>query len=228
MLDYIKLLIKKSLSFATFFFNKIFIRPNSKNIQEPFFNNLSNYAHSFFIYTLPFSYYLAIFDTYLFSKSINLYIFTLLFFQILITVRYINPLLLQEKKTQIDIVLKINKVSLLIFIGHWLLFSFWLAFVFLLITFLFNIIYISILKIGKHNTQDEYSPHFHNNYHFKKHLNILFESPFNIEDLTLPILKKQFRKMAKKYHPDVNNANSDKFIEIKKSYDFLKSYIDTA
>ncbi|MBT5491357.1 hypothetical protein HOK00_03440 [bacterium] len=34
--------------------------------------------------------------------------------------------------------------------------------------------------------------------------------------------------MAKKYHPDVNNANSDKFIEIKKSYDFLKSYIDTA
>lgn len=34
-------------------------------------------------------------------------------------------------------------------------------------------------------------------------------------------VKKQYRKLANKYHPDKLAGNTDKFIELKESYDFL-------
>ncbi|QOR01706.1 DnaJ domain-containing protein [Campylobacter sp. 2014D-0216] len=56
------------------------------------------------------------------------------------------------------------------------------------------------------------------------------------ENITLQELKKRYRELAKKYHPDILNANhSDeakikegvkKFQEVNESYEFLKQYIE--
>lgn len=35
-------------------------------------------------------------------------------------------------------------------------------------------------------------------------------------------IKKAYRKMAMKYHPDRNPNDGEKFVEIQKAYDFLK------
>jgi len=39
-------------------------------------------------------------------------------------------------------------------------------------------------------------------------------------------LKSRYLKLSKKYHPDLNGGNDEKFIELKKSYDLLCEYID--
>jgi len=37
-------------------------------------------------------------------------------------------------------------------------------------------------------------------------------------------LKSRYLKLSKKYHPDLNGGNDEKFIELKKSYDLLCEY----
>lgn len=39
-------------------------------------------------------------------------------------------------------------------------------------------------------------------------------------------IKKSYRKLAQKYHPDKYNGSSDKFIEIKNAYDYLILHFD--
>jgi len=39
-------------------------------------------------------------------------------------------------------------------------------------------------------------------------------------------LKKNYLKLSKMYHPDMQNGNEQKFKEIKEAYELLKSYID--
>lgn len=46
----------------------------------------------------------------------------------------------------------------------------------------------------------------------------LFELNLNYD---LKSLKSQFRKMVLKYHPDKNNGDSTKFLQIKEAYDVL-------
>lgn len=45
---------------------------------------------------------------------------------------------------------------------------------------------------------------------------------FNLsEEATEESLKKQFRKMVLKYHPDKNKGDSSKFLQVKEAYDIL-------
>ncbi len=56
----------------------------------------------------------------------------------------------------------------------------------------------------------------------KKHIINLFESDLEVNKLTRSDIKKQYRLMAKKYHPDVYKGNEkDKFTSINMSYNFL-------
>ena len=41
------------------------------------------------------------------------------------------------------------------------------------------------------------------------------------KDFTIKELKSQFRKLAKKYHPDLKKGSSDKFRDLKKAYNIL-------
>lgn len=48
----------------------------------------------------------------------------------------------------------------------------------------------------------------------------------NYEDLTLSNLKKQYRKLALKYHPDKNGnteISTEKFKKINEAYTYLKN-----
>jgi curved DNA-binding protein CbpA len=49
---------------------------------------------------------------------------------------------------------------------------------------------------------------------------------FNIKQLDLLLIRKQYKLLALKYHPDKNKHCKNKFIEIKEAYDFLESYIN--
>jgi len=39
-------------------------------------------------------------------------------------------------------------------------------------------------------------------------------------------LKSRYLKLSKKYHPDLNDGDNEKFIELKKSYDLLCEYMN--
>lgn len=40
-------------------------------------------------------------------------------------------------------------------------------------------------------------------------------------------LKKKYLKLSKKYHPDMEEGSTQKFLEIKESYDLLCAYMDS-
>ena len=40
-------------------------------------------------------------------------------------------------------------------------------------------------------------------------------------------LKKKYLKLSKKYHPDMETGSEEKFLELKKNYDLLCSYMDS-
>lgn len=39
-------------------------------------------------------------------------------------------------------------------------------------------------------------------------------------------IKKRYYKLSKKYHPDLNDGNSQKFLELKQAYETLQEYMD--
>jgi len=40
-------------------------------------------------------------------------------------------------------------------------------------------------------------------------------------------LKKKYLKLSKKYHPDMPDGSTEKFIELKKNYEILLAYMDS-
>lgn len=40
-------------------------------------------------------------------------------------------------------------------------------------------------------------------------------------------LKQKYLKLSKRYHPDMPEGSSEKFLEIKQSYDLLCAYMDS-
>ena len=57
-----------------------------------------------------------------------------------------------------------------------------------------------------------------------KHLkNLEIENPETLK-IDVSVIKKQYKKLALKYHPDKSSENIDKFLSIKNSYEYLINY----
>ena len=221
----IKKTIKIFFSILFLIIKKIFIKEN--RMPNKIMDNFSNKLHSIFIFTSFPAIYLLWFDI-----GLNTPIYILLFLQIVIISRYFNPKMLVVKEPQSKIIKKINKFVLLIFIFNWVFFSFGLAFSFLVVLLLNNGIYLFIInQIKKQKEQAEFKKQFGDGDYskddiVKKHIINLFESNLDIKELTKSDIKKQYRSMAKKYHPDVHKGNQqDKFSSIHLSYKFLMDLV---
>jgi hypothetical protein len=222
----IKTLLKVFFSLLFIIMKKIFIRKN--RIPNKTMDNFANNLHSIFIYTSFSILYISWFDIEINSFSLNTLIYILLFLQVVIITRYFNQKMLEVKELQVKIIKKVNKFALLIFIFNWVFLSFGFAFSFVIIVLLNNGIYQFIInQINKQKEQEEFKKQFgEGNYSkkdiVKKHILNLFETDLNIDEITKSDIKKQYRLMAKKYHPDVYDGDEeDKFTSINSSYKFL-------
>lgn len=209
---------------------KIFIKEN--RIPNKFMDNLSDKLHSLFIFTSLPAIYLLWFDIKIEIFSINTLVYILLFLQLVIITRYYNQRMLVSKKLQVGIIKRINKFNLLIFIFNWIVLSFGLAFLFLIVILINNVFYLFIInQIKKQKEQTEFKQQFGDgNYSkgdiVKQHIENLFEANLSLSELTKQDVKKQYRLMAKKYHPDVHKGDDkDKFSSIHLSYKFLMDFV---
>jgi hypothetical protein len=222
----IKIIITTFLAMTFFIIKKIFVRKN--RVPHKIMDNIANKLHSVFIFTSIPAIYISIFDIYINSFSLNTSIQIFLFLQFVLVIRYFNPPMLIDKELQVKIVRKINKLSLLIFITNWIFISFGFSILFLIVLLINNIFYVFIInQIKKQKEQEEFRKQFGDGDFSKddiinKHVINLFETNLSIDQLTRSEIKKQYRIMAKRYHPDVYKGDEkDKFVSINSSYKFL-------
>jgi len=222
----IKKILKIFLAIVLLLIKKIFVREN--RVPHKIMDSLANKLHSIFVFTSFPILYLLWFDISVNSIALNNFLYVLLFLQFVIIVRYFNPEMLKEKKLQSKLVKKIKRFFLLIFIFNWLSFSFLFAFSFLILFLINNAFYIFIInQLNKQKEQAEFKKQFGEGEYskkdiLKKHIRNLFESDLDVKQLTRSEIKKQYRTMAKKYHPDVyKGTEKDKFTSINLSYNFL-------
>ena len=193
---------------------------------------IANKLHSVFIGTSFSLLYLSLFDFYIDGYSLNPLIYLLLFLQFVLIIRYFNPEMLKVKEKQAKIIRMIKKVSLLLFIANWVFVSFLFSLSFMLIFFINYGLYIFVInQINKQKEQEEFKKQFgEGNYSskdiVKKHIVNLFEATLDEKQLSRNEIKKQYRLMAKKYHPDVyKGSQNDKFASINLSYNFLLDFV---
>jgi hypothetical protein len=214
------------LTMIFFIIKKIFFREN--RTPHKTMDNLANTLHSLSIFTSFSILYLSWFDIYINTFSLNNFLYLIFFLQYLIIIRYCNPKILVVKVQQVKIMKKINKFFVLLFLFNWIFFGISFAFYFLLILLLNNIFYLFIInQVNRQKEQAEFKKQFGDGKYsqkdiMKKHIINLFESDLDISQLTRRDVKKQYRLMAKQYHPDVYAGNEkDKFTSINMSYNFL-------
>jgi hypothetical protein len=226
----IKKIIAIFLSIIFLIVKKIFVREHS--VPHKIMDPIANTLHSLFIYSSFIGLYLSTLEIEIYSYSLSSIIYLVLFIQFVITIRYFNKDMLIEKQSQVKLITVITKLSLFIFIVNWIFFSFGFAVAFLLIVFINNIFYkIIINQIKKQKEQEEFKKQFgEGNYSkddiIQKHIQNLFESNISLDQLSKSDIKKQYRQMAKKYHPDVYDGSDDKFVSINSSYNYLMELID--
>ena len=231
-------MIKKTLAifFALIFIllKKIFIKEN--RVPNKTMDSLSNKLHSLFLFTSFTILFLLWFDIKIDDFSLNLALYIFLFLQIVMIVRYFNPQMLVTKEIQVSILTKITKVGVILFIFNWIVFSFGFAVSFFFILLINNIFYRFIIsQINKQKQQAEFKQQFGEQFNqgnftrediATKHISNLFDEKKDIKSLTKSDIKKQYRIMAKKYHPDVYKGNEkDKFVSINASYKFLIDFV---
>jgi len=195
-------------------------------------DNLANKLHSLFIFTSFPILYLSLFHIEINTYSLNNILYLTLFLQFVITIRYFNPEMLKEKKLQVKLIKNVKKILLILFIINWISFSFMFAFSFLILFLMNYAFYVFIInQINKQKEQAAFKQQFgEGNYSkkdiIKKHIFNLFESDLDKETITRSDIKKQYRIMAKRYHPDVyKGEEQDKFTSINLSYNFLLDLI---
>lgn len=195
-------------------------------------DNLANKLHSLFIFTSFPILYLSLFHIEINTYSLNNILYLTLFLQFVITIRYFNPEMLKEKKLQVKLIKNVKKLLLILFIINWISFSFMFAFSFLILFLMNYAFYVFIInQINKQKEQAAFKQQFgEGNYSkkdiIKKHIFNLFESDLDKETITRSDIKKQYRIMAKRYHPDVyKGEEQDKFTSINLSYNFLLDLI---
>ena len=214
--------------FAIIFFiiKKIFVRQN--RVPHKTMDNLANKLHSLFLFTSFPILYLLWFDIHINTFALNNILYVVLFLQFVMIIRYFNPKMLVIKVQQVTIIKKINKFFVLLFIFNWIFFGFGFALGFVLILLFNNVFYLFIInQMNKQKEQAEFKKQFGDGKYsqkdiVKKHIINLFESDLELNQLTRSDIKKQYRSMEKKYHPDVYKGNEkDKFTSINMSYNFL-------
>lgn len=47
-----------------------------------------------------------------------------------------------------------------------------------------------------------------------------------LQELTDEEIKKKYRELAKKYHPDINPEGHDRFLKIQEAYKYLKENVE--
>lgn len=181
---------------------------------------------------LPSSLVLALLDTLDLIGSLTS--LSIILVHLILIIRNVNPFMFQVKEKISDFTNKIFRFSILIFIFNVFVFTWSFAFGVLLLTILGRMLYVELPKVQeKMKEQNEFKQQF-SDYDgrvdeqtiTKKHIENLFESDVALSSIDEKILKKQFRQMAKVYHPDKNNGeHDDRFHSIKQSYDYLKQKI---
>lgn len=222
----IKKIILIFLSIVLILTKKIFIKEN--RVPNKFMDNISNKLHSQFLFTSFFTLYITTLNIEINGFSLNTIIYSLLFLQIVIITRYFNSKMLISKNLQVKTIKIINKLFIFIFILNWIFISFGTAFFSLVILLLNNGLYLIIINlVNKSKEQEEFKKQFgEGNYTkhdiLKTHIINLFESERDIKTITKSDVKKQYRAMAKKYHPDVyKGEQQEKFSSIHLSYKYL-------
>lgn len=228
----IKKILAVFLALVVLLIKKIFVRdhPVPHKIMDPFANKL----HSLFIYTSLGGLYASFIEVELFSYSLDSIIYLFLFLQLVIVVRYFNPKMLEEKESQIKLITTISRFSFLIFILNWIFFTFGFAVVFILATLINYGFYVFIInQLKRQKEQEEFRKQFGDGDYSKEdivktHIINLFEKELPLSELNKSMIKKQYRSMAKKYHPDVcQEEDKDKFASINTSYNYLLELIDS-
>lgn len=148
--------------------------------------------------------------------------------------RKISPAVFQNKSIVVDIANILFRYSILIFIFNVFVFTWSFAFGLFFLSLVAKLLYIELPKAQERiKEQNEFKQQFgdlkgdiNQDTITKKHIQNLFEKEITIEQIDQKVLKKQFRNMAKKYHPDANKGeHNDRFHSIKLSYDYLKEKI---
>ncbi|MEA3316263.1 MAG: DnaJ domain-containing protein [Campylobacterota bacterium] len=192
-------------------------------------DNFSNKLHSLFLLTSFFTVYVTTSDIDINGFSLNIIMYSLLFLQMVIITRYFNSKMLISKNLQVKTTKIINKFFIFIFILNWIFISFGTAFFSLVILLLNNGLYLIIINlVKKSKEQEEFKKQFGEDGNYTKadilktHIVNLFESERDIESITKSDVKRQYRAMAKKYHPDVyKGEQQEKFSSIHLSYKYL-------
>lgn len=160
--------------------------------------------------------------------------FLIILIHLILIIRNVNPMMFEKKDKLIEFINRVFRFSLLIFIFNVIVFTWSFAFGFLFISIIARVLYIELPKTQeKMKEQNEFKQQFgefdgsiDEQTIVKKHIDNLFEKDISLQSIDEKILKKQFRDMAKIYHPDKNNGeHDDRFHSIKQSYDYLKEKV---
>ncbi|MBU3014100.1 J domain-containing protein [Poseidonibacter lekithochrous] len=229
----IKKILKIFLAVILLLIKKIFVRKN--RVAHKIMDALANKFHSIFIVTSFSFLYISLLNIHIKEYSLNPLLYVLLFLQFVVIIRYFNPEMLKIKPLQSRIITLIKKVSLVLFIVNWVFVSFLFSLSFIAIFFINYGLYVFIInQINKQKEQEEFKKQFgEGNYSskdiVKKHVENLFEANIDEKQLTRNEIKKQYRLMAKKYHPDVyDGTDNDKFASINLSYNFLLDLVKSS
>lgn len=111
-------------------------------------------------------------------------------------------------------------ITIFIIVLFSIAFKFKLLINYIIILFL-NILIYKIIPMNINNNQEN------NKFDLIKHFEVLYEKDIkyiNYKNLKLNEIKKQYKKIAKKYHPDLYKKDNNKFIKIKESYEVIIKY----
>jgi len=206
---------------------KIFVKDRPSTNKT--INNIFSFLHTIW---LPSSIVFATLDTI--GTIDSLTSVSIVSIHLILIIRNVNPLMFQKKEKISNFTNGIFRFTILLFIFNVFVFTWSFAFAILLLSLIGRLLYIELPKSQeKMKEQNEFKQQF-NDFDgdindttiTKKHIENLFEKDIALENIDQKSLKKQFRDLAKIYHPDKNNGeHNDRFHSIKQSYDYLKEKI---
>jgi hypothetical protein len=221
------------------FFKKIFNIRRSPKKHNKTMEKIADFLHGSLLFSSVFLFYLFFLDEKILNISLNIPIFLFFSANLYLIHKFSGKDFLQPKPIQRTISHFLNKYSIFLFIIHWIFLSFWAgAGIFVLTTFLaINYIYaVDFLRARPTFDRASFSYSYNHSYNQssgrrpyssnlrKEHIKNLFEEDKPFDSLNKEIIKRQYKKIAKKYHPDLYSGEPAKFQSIQESYQFLLKF----